>query len=63
MQLNKLDYSAHQGVETQQRLYYHYALAAEKYVKKPTILNWERKEKAFEEFNALFKDKPTIQSN
>jgi hypothetical protein len=40
-------------VEKQQKLYLAYALAAEAYVKKPTIYNWEKKEKAFESYNAL----------
>jgi len=41
-------------VEMQQKLYLDYALAAEKYGKKPTLNNWEKKEKAFENYNALF---------
>lgn len=40
-------------IETQQKLYLAYAYAAEAYVKKQTINNWERKEKAFETYNAL----------
>ncbi len=49
-----------QRIEVQQKLYQAYAYAAEAYVKKPTINNWERKEKAFENYNALirFKSKP-----
>lgn len=43
-------------IQRQQRLYHKYALAAEAYVKKPTIYNWEKKEKAFETYNALIKN-------
>lgn len=46
-----------QRIEVQQKLYHAYATAAEAYVKKPTINNWERKEKAFENYNALIKFK------
>ncbi|MBS0289471.1 MAG: hypothetical protein JSS07_05495 [Proteobacteria bacterium] len=42
-----------QRIEAQQKLYRAYAYAAEAYVKKPTISNWEKKEKAFEDYNAL----------
>lgn len=38
-----------------ERLYIEYAQAAETYLKKPTINNWEEKEKAFETYNALLK--------
>lgn len=41
-----------QKIEVQQKLYLAYAHAAERYVRKPTIYNWERKEKAFETYNA-----------
>jgi hypothetical protein len=44
-------------IVVQQQKYLEYALAAEKYVKKPTIYNWEKKEKAFETYNALIKGK------
>lgn len=49
-----------QRIEIQQKLYQEYAYAAEAYVKKPTISNWEKKEKAFENYNALirFKKQP-----
>lgn len=42
-------------VEAQQKLYLAYAQAAESYGKKPTIFNWEKKEKAFELYNAFLK--------
>jgi len=41
-----------QKIEVQQKLYLAYAQAAERYVRKPTIYNWEKKEKAFETYNA-----------
>jgi hypothetical protein len=44
-----------QRIEVQQKLYQVYAYAAEAYVKKPTISNWEKKEKAFEDYNALIR--------
>lgn len=44
-------------VQQQQELYHKYALAAEAYGKKPTTLNWVKKEKAFETYNALIKSK------
>ncbi len=37
----------------QLKLYRDYAEAAEKYNKMQTIENWEKKEKAFETYNAL----------
>lgn len=37
----------------QLKLYHDYAKAAEDYNKKQTIENWEKKEKAFETYNAL----------
>ncbi len=46
-----------QRIEVQQKLYQAYAYAAEAYVKKPTISNWEKKEKAFENYNALIRFK------
>jgi hypothetical protein len=42
-------------IEVQQRSYQAYAYAAEKYVKMPTLDNWEKKEKAFETYNALIR--------
>lgn len=39
-----------------ERLYIEYAQAAETYLKRPTIYNWEEKEKAFETYNALLKN-------
>lgn len=42
-------------VKAQQQLYLAYAQAAELYGKKPTIFNWEKKEKAFEVYNAFLK--------
>jgi len=42
-----------QQIQLQQRSYLNYAHAAEAYSKKPTSDNWEKKEKAFENFNAL----------
>lgn len=44
-------------IVVQQQKYLEYALAAERYVKKPTMNNWEKKEKAFETYNALIKGK------
>lgn len=38
-------------------LYRKYADAMDCYVKQPTIINWEKKEKAFETFNALIENK------
>lgn len=40
-------------LQKQQDLYREYALAAEAYVRMPTLDNWEEKEKAFESYNAL----------
>lgn len=37
----------------QLKLYHDYAKAAENYNKMQTIENWEKKEKAFENYNAL----------
>lgn len=48
------------NLEKQQKLYLEYALAAEAYVKKPTIYNWEKKEKAFETYNALIVKKGNL---
>ncbi len=42
-----------QRIKVQQKLYQVYAYAAEAYVKKPTISNWEKKEQAFEDYNSL----------
>lgn len=44
-------------VQQQQKLYHEYALAAEAYVRMPTMNNWEKKEKAFETYNALIRDR------
>lgn len=43
-------------VQQQQKLYHQYALAAEAYVKMPTIYNWEKKEEAFETYNASIQE-------
>jgi len=40
----------------QQKLYLDYAHAAEAYNKMPTLENWEKKELAFENYNALIGD-------
>lgn len=40
-------------LETKDRLYRDYANAVEQYVRQPTSSNWEKKEKAFECYNAL----------
>lgn len=40
-------------IEAKDRLYRDYANAVEAYVKEPTSINWEKKEKAFETYNAL----------
>ncbi|MBI2790507.1 MAG: hypothetical protein HYX61_01000 [Gammaproteobacteria bacterium] len=42
-------------IEVQQKCYRDYAFAAEKYVRMPTLDNWEKKEKAFETYNALIR--------
>ncbi len=47
-------------VQVQQKLYQDYALAAETYVRKPTMCNWEKKEKAFETYNALIQHNSNI---
>ncbi len=57
MQSYELNERIEVKVVQQQKLYHEYALAAEAYVKKPTIYNWEEKEKAFENYNALIKSK------
>ncbi|MFI4937455.1 MAG: hypothetical protein ACHQJ6_02970 [Candidatus Berkiellales bacterium] len=44
--------SGEMRVKHQQELYHQYALAAEAYLRLPTIDNWEEKEKAFETYNA-----------
>lgn len=44
-------------IQAQQTLYHVYALAAEAYVRMPTLDNWEKKEKAFENYNALIRGK------
>lgn len=40
-------------LEVKDRLYRDYATAVEEYVREPTSTNWEKKEKAFETYNAL----------
>ena len=40
-------------LEQRDRLYRNYVSAVEQYVKEPTASNWEKKEKAFETYNAL----------
>ena len=40
-------------LEEREKLYRSYANAVEEYVKEPTAANWEKKEKAFETYNAL----------
>lgn len=57
MQQAELSDRCDMRVQKQQRLYHEYALAAEAYVKKPTMNNWEKKEKAFETYNALIRDR------
>jgi hypothetical protein len=49
MQINE------QTIQTQQASYLAYAYAAEAYGKMPTSDNWEKKEKAFEIYNALIR--------
>jgi hypothetical protein len=44
-------------IEAQQKSYQAYAHAAELYGKMPTLDNWERKEKALEQYNALIQPK------
>lgn len=39
--------------EQRDSLYRIYVSAVEDYVKEPTVVNWEKKEKAFENYNAL----------
>lgn len=46
-----------QALDMHGLLYRKYAEAVESYVKQPTINNWERKEKAFETYNALIENK------
>jgi len=38
-------------IVAQQKLYHLYAQAAETYVRKPTLCNWEKKEEAFEVYS------------
>lgn len=40
-------------IQKQQTLYHDYAIAAEKYSKLPNYDNWDKKEKALEEYNAF----------
>lgn len=53
--MQNIEHGQTKSIEIQQKLYHAYVLAAEAYVKKPTIYNWEKKEKAFESYNALIK--------
>lgn len=43
-------------LDVQDKLYRDYANAVEAYVKEPTVNNWEKKEKAFETYNALIEN-------
>lgn len=46
----------HYRIEKQQTLYHQYALAAEDYSKIPNYTNWDRKEKALENYNAFIQN-------
>jgi hypothetical protein len=43
-------------IQKQQSLYHTYALAAEDYSKIPNLDNWDKKEKALENYNAFIRD-------
>lgn len=55
--MQQVEQGTNQRIAVQQKLYQAYAYAAEAYVKKPTISNWEKKEEAFENYNALIRFK------
>lgn len=46
-------------IEKQQSLYHKYALAAEYYSKRPSLDNWDEKEKALEKYNAFIRNSRT----
>lgn len=50
---NNESFQPSKEIEHQQRLYHEYAQAASVYLRKPTVNNWEKKEKALETYNAL----------
>lgn len=43
-------------IQKQQSLYHTYALAAEDYSKIPNYDNWDKKEKALEDYNAFIRN-------
>tara|TARA_R110002110_G_scaffold195770_1_gene405428 strand:- start:30555 stop:30731 length:177 start_codon:yes stop_codon:yes gene_type:complete len=51
--MSKIKKNNNNDLNVHGKLYRNYADAVDSYVKQPTVNNWEKKEKAFETYNAL----------